>query len=149
MVPTILVDSREAPSESARTELKKKVMSKNDFRECAAGDHGPYFSKPISVGQFMGQRVKTIRVVRFAPIVLKPSPSAREIVRRVWTGTFNGATCYIDWAEGSGWSLEAEVEFEDGRHGGFISDGWHVMLQDHAGKTWFLRIDPPCLDDCR
>jgi hypothetical protein len=48
----------------------------------------------------------------------------------------------IVWDEGTWWSIESAVEFEDGKKGLLITDGLHVALRDHDGKNWFFRLLP-------
>jgi len=97
----------------------------------------------MTVAQFVGGKVKTIRVVRFAEP--RNTPTHRELrdaVRKVWEGKFQGVSCQIGWDEGTFWTIEAVVEFEDGKRGELITDGVHVAMQDHNGNSWFLRFLP-------
>ncbi len=105
---------------------------------------GAAFNVPRSVGESMGGRVKTIMVLRSAVPGWPPRPTSkvRETLRKVWNGKFDGASCFPFWAEHTFWPIEAELEFEDGTHGLLITDGWHVVFQDHDGRIWFLRLMP-------
>ncbi|HMD39606.1 MAG TPA: hypothetical protein VKH15_10005 [Candidatus Acidoferrum sp.] len=40
------------------------------------------------------------------------------------------------------WSIESILVFEDGKQGVLITDGSHVALKDHDGKSWFFRLLP-------
>jgi hypothetical protein len=64
------------------------------------------------------------------------------ILRKVWQGSVDGEDCRILWSEVRYWSIESSLEFEDGKRGEFITDGIHIALRDHGGKTWFLRLLP-------
>jgi hypothetical protein len=95
------------------------------------------------VGDFVGAKVKALRVLHYAR--QRKPPKAKEIktfVRKVWQGSFQGAACGILWDEGAWWSIESAVEFEDGRQGLLVTDGTHVALRDHEGKNWFFRLLP-------
>jgi len=66
----------------------------------------------------------------------------RTSVKTVWQGEFQTASCFINWDEEASWSIEAVAEFYDGRQSELITDGSHVALQDHDGKSWFFRLLP-------
>jgi len=138
--PKTVVSSHQGDPETTRRALEKQVRTFSDT--CDPNGPGRGFrrwSVPRSVADSMGGRVKTIRVLRFAtPANISP----RDVVRKVWNGKFETSTCYVDWAEMTFWTLEARVEFQDGRQGLLITDGMHVVLQDHDGMTWFLRLLP-------
>jgi hypothetical protein len=39
------------------------------------------------------------------------------------------------------WSINAEIEFDDGKRGALLTDGWHVRLKAQDGKTCYF---PSC-----
>jgi len=122
------------------SELARKVRAMDDGKHC--GRRGLDFGKTISLEELAGGKVKAIRVVRAetyrgAPAV--KAGEARAKVERVWSGRFGFMNCEIGWAEPMLWSVEAELEFEDGKKGVLITDGWHVAMVDHDGNNWFLR----------
>jgi hypothetical protein len=87
------------------------------------------------------EKVKTIRVVRFAHHGNSATPDeVRRTIRKVWHGRFQSGFCQIAWAEGTFWSIEAVMEFEDGKESVLVIDGVHVALQDHEGKSWFFQL---------
>jgi hypothetical protein len=112
-------------------------------------NHGPcnarpvYSQQPISVEAIAGAKVKRIVIEHIdqdkTPIRLE---QIEDTVKRVWTGTFQTRACHIMWAEGMFWSLQAELEFEDGGVGLLLTDGHHVALRDRGGNNWFLRLLP-------
>jgi hypothetical protein len=96
-----------------------------------------------TVEAFVGGRVKDIRVIRFVGVGNSATrKEVRNRITRVWRGKLKDVSCYLGWDEGTYWSIEAIVEFEDGKRGALITDGFHVAMQDHAGKTWFVRLFP-------
>lgn len=102
-----------------------------------------YLEHPTSVADFVGGLVKDIRIVHFSPEGNAPSnEELRNTLGKVWQGKFQTASCFIDWAEGTSWSLEAVVEFYDGTQSGIVTDGSHVAFQDHDGNSWFVRLLP-------
>ena len=110
----------------------------------ASCDTSPrHLERPTTVQEFAGGRVKTIRLFRSAP---KNNPlkvaELRESLRHVWRSKFQNASCGIEWSQGAPWSIESVLEFEDGERGALITDGVHVALQDHDGKSWFFRLLP-------
>ena len=122
-----------------RGELDRKVR----ILDTPCGGRSQYLDHPNSVGEFEGGKVRAIRVVRFAG--LGNAPAQKELlntVRRVWQGRFQSVSCYMSWDEATFWTVEAVVEFEDGRQGELITDGMHVALQGHNGKSWFFRLLP-------
>jgi hypothetical protein len=99
------------------------------------------FGRYLSVESFVGGSVKSIRVVRYDPR-LTPS-QIREEVRKAWLGVFWNPASSIRWAEGNPWNIEASVEYEDGKRGSILMDGWtHVAVQDRDGKYWYIRLWP-------
>ena len=40
------------------------------------------------------------------------------------------------------WSIESTLEFKDGKKGLLITDGEHVAVRDHGGKSCFFRLWP-------
>ena len=135
--PTILVDSLMV---SDFAELAPKVKAL-EGASCNGGSR--YLEQPTTVGDFVGGRVKNIRVVRSAPRKGPPTAEeARKKLRMVWQSKFQVAFCQVAWAEPTLWSIESIVEFEDGKRSALITDGIHVALQDHDGKNWFFRLFP-------
>jgi hypothetical protein len=82
-------------------------------------------------------------VVGFAPRYYHQKFSQLpQTVLSVWNGKFQFSTCFIGWAEPNWWSVEARLEFVDGKQGVLVTDGTHVALKDHDGATWFFRLLP-------
>jgi hypothetical protein len=101
------------------------------------------FEKPMVVEDFVGAKVKNIRVIHSLRQSKPPKlDEIRKLIRKVWHGSFQSAACGILWSEGGGWSIECALEFEDGKQGLLITDGVHVALRDHEGKNWFFRLLP-------
>ena len=126
-------------------ELNKRANALRDETcDPNANVHGlRRFSEPTTVGESLGKTVRTIRVVSFAP--MSDSRIFDHLKTRlldIWTGKVQSSYCYIAWAEPTLWLVEAELEFEDGKRGVLISDGLHVALRDHNGRTWYLRLLP-------
>jgi hypothetical protein len=110
----------------------------------SCGDTSRRVSQPTALKDFVGGRVKTIRVVHYARErnISKPV-RLRALVSKVWQGSFlDQPACGIVWDEGTWWSIESTVEFEDGKRGLLITDGSHVALRDHDGRNWFFRLLP-------
>jgi hypothetical protein len=85
--------------------------------------------------------VDKIRVVNHLP---NTTPvQIRELLRKVWLGTFSSASCGIDWAEGTYWTVEATIEFDDGKQCSLLTDGGHVRVRDRSGEYWYMRLSPP------
>jgi hypothetical protein len=139
-LPAIAVDSLTVGDYG---ELAKAVNGL-EKASCNGGYH--YLEQPKAVGEFVGGRVKTIRVLRTAPFRpgIKPLTldETRQEVKRVWQGKFKAAFCQIAWAEATFWSVQAVVEFDDGKRSPLITDGVHVALQDHDGNSAFFRLFP-------
>lgn len=139
-LPPIVVDSMVA---SDYRELIK-AATKLESPSCNGGYR--YLEHPTTVGEFVGGAVKTIRVLRTAPFRPGAKPvtpeETRQKLKRVWQGKFQVPSCQIDWAEPAFWSIEAVVEFEDGKQSPLITDGGHVALRDHNGDGWFFRLFP-------
>jgi len=116
-----------------------------DAKALSAGCGGGYriLEHPTAVGEFEGENVKAIRVVRFARSqTSQPRKELQQNFLKVWQGKFQAVYCYLPWDELALWSIEAEVEFQDGKRGTLITDGMHVALQDHDGKGWYFRLLP-------
>jgi hypothetical protein len=94
--------------------------------------------RPVSIGSFVGGKVKAIRVQQYDP-TLTPS-QIRDKVRKLWLGLFTEAYSSIMWAEMNRWNIKASVELEDGGHTWIMMDGFHVQVQDREGKYWFIRL---------
>jgi hypothetical protein len=120
-------------------ELERKVRD----LDAPCGGRYEHLSPPKTVGEFMGETVRAIRVVRFAGWKAAPTrEELRDALKRVWEGKFESVSCQIEWDEANFWSIEAVVEFGDGKRRELITDGAHVALQDHDGKSRFLRLLP-------
>lgn len=98
----------------------------------------PIYLRPTTVGAFIGGKATVLRVLHTA---YSPSDVPKKL-ERVWNGQFQSAWCHIDWAEVTIWSIEANVEFEDGKEAKLFTDGYHVAFRDHAGISWFIRLLP-------
>jgi hypothetical protein len=98
------------------------------------------FNQFFSMEDFVGGKIKTIRVISHDPRLT--SDQIKEEVRKVWLGIFHYATCQIEWAEGSMWNIRATVEYEDGKKSTILTDGLHVQVQDREGKYWYMREWP-------
>jgi hypothetical protein len=99
------------------------------------------FDRYVSIEEFVGGKVKSIRVTRHDP---KLTPGQiRDEVRKVWLSIFWSAASTITWSEGNQWNIAASVEFEDGKQTFVVMDGWiHVQVQDRAGNYWYIRLWP-------
>lgn len=97
-----------------------------------------------AVRDFVGGRVKTIRILHYARERNFSKPvEVRALVSKVWQGSFlDQAACGILWDEMALWSIESALEFKDGKKGLLITDGEHVAVRDHDGKSWFFRLWP-------
>jgi hypothetical protein len=98
------------------------------------------FNQFLSIEDFVGGKVKRIRVVRYGPRLT--TDQIKEEVRKVWLGQFHYATCQIEWAEGTMWNIRATVEYADGKKSSLLTDGLHVQVQDREGKYWYMREWP-------
>ena len=135
--PDFVTDSA-IPTQSE--ELRRDVEVLNNAQ---CNGHYIYLDRPTTIGDFVVAKTKTVRVTRpVTPTDSSAETSVLQILKKVWTGQFRSASCQIDWAEFTSWSVEGVVEFEDGTRGRLITDGFHVVLQDHAGKNWFIRLLP-------
>lgn len=135
--PTILVGSATATDNG---ELASQVKTMEGASCNPASRH---FDHPTTVGDFVGGKVKTLRILHYARRRNPPKPEETQtLMRKVWQGSFYGADCGIAWDEGALWSIESTLEFEDGKKGLLITDGIHVALRDHDGKNWFFRLLP-------
>ncbi len=111
------------------------------------GCNGSYrtFEHDISLQDLAGHAVKTIHVTSYRLFPSAPSNRQKDIRQRVlevWLGKFRTAFRQLPWAEMTSWSINAIVEFDDGKRGSLLTDGTHVRLLDHDGKFWFLRLLP-------
>ena len=98
--------------------------------------------KPFSLEELAGAKVKKVRVGRAETYKISPAPKPEEVsatVEKMWSRRFGWMACQIEWDERALWSIQAELEFEDGKKRVLITDGWHVALQDHDGHNWFVR----------
>lgn len=139
-LPAIIVDSPPASDYGEMTKAARGLENP----VCNGGYH--FLEHSTTVGEFVGGKVKTLRVLRTAPFrpFAKPPAldEARQKLKRVWQGKFQQFACQIDWAEGTFWSIEALMEFGDGKRSPLITDGVHVALQDHNGNSAFFRLFP-------
>jgi hypothetical protein len=104
-----------------------------------------WLDQPTTVEHFAGGRLKTIRVIHYAAPGGGKAPSPGEVgnkVLNVWQGKFRAAFCSLPWSEGTWWTSESTLEFEEGKRGTLITDGVHVFLRDRDGKPWFFRLYP-------
>jgi len=124
-------------------ELNERVRTL-DESPCRASF--PYSQVPVTVANFVGGKVKTIKVTHVLGAARQKRPPKQEelanTLRKVWLGQFQSAACRILWAEGGTWSIDADLLFEDGKQGTLITDGVHVAIQDHDGNAWFFRLLP-------
>jgi hypothetical protein len=102
-----------------------------------------HFDRYRTVEAFLGGKVKTIRVVRFAGSSEPKPAEIQSRIMEVWLGVFRDASCGITWSEGVFWNLEASVEYEDGKRGAILIDRWiHLQVLDREGRLWFIRLWP-------
>jgi hypothetical protein len=157
--PSVLCGQKSATSQSAAPVIRVDSATASDWAElnrkvktlenpsCNGGYR--YFDQPTIVADLARAKVKAIRLVHF---VNQRNPATRDglrtMIRNVWIGKFQARFCQIAWAEGTFWSIEAVVEFEDGKESALITDGVHVALQDHEGKSWFFRLYLPPSSTC-
>jgi hypothetical protein len=136
-LPIIVLDSATVADYgefSARVESLERATCNGPSR---------HFEKPMVVKDFVGAKVRTIRVIRYLRMSEAPKPyEIRKLIRNVWDGSFQSAACGIFWSEGGAWSIECALEFQDGKQGLLITDGVHIALRDHEGKNWFFRLLP-------
>jgi hypothetical protein len=103
-----------------------------------------YMQNPTSVGELIGGAATSVRVVyvvdRNLSLLRQTHPI--DLLKKVWNGRFNDASCFIGWSEGAMWSVEGTVRFVDGRERKLITDGSHVAFQDQTGRSWFVRLLP-------
>jgi hypothetical protein len=98
-------------------------------------------SMSLTTEDLAGGKVKAIRVLRAVRWGKPPKPKElRTIMEKVWEGRVPGAACGILWDEVSLWSVEAALEFQDGKRGLLVTDGSHIALKDHDGRIWFTRL---------
>lgn len=116
----------------------------HDDRDAACKEAYPSFDHAISVQELAGGPVKAIHVTAYLQTAAPKTAELdlRQRVLKVWKGEFRTGACQILWAEGTWWSIKADVEFADGRHGSLLTDGVHVRLQAHDGKIWYFRLLP-------
>ncbi|PYT22487.1 MAG: hypothetical protein DMG57_35150 [Acidobacteria bacterium] len=106
-----------------------------------------------TVEEFVGRGAQRIRATRVTaaptvradgtpvPIAINPD-SVRADLLRVWLGYFRFAACSIMWAEGAGWSVEAQVEYPDHRNAFLRTNGMHTYIRDRDGRNWYIRLWP-------
>lgn len=122
-----------------RGALERKVR----ILDAPCGGRYKYLDHPTTVGKFEGEKIKAIQVVYFAGWGNAPTQEElRDTLRKVWQGKFQSVSCQVDWDEETIWTVEAVVEFEDGTRNELFTDGAHVALQGHDGKSYFFRLLP-------
>jgi len=121
-------------------QIAAKARAMEDAKSCGQRNWGEF--TPFSLEQLAGGKVKRIRVVRAETYRISSARKPEEVratIEKIWSRKFGWKACQIEWAEWAPWSIQAELEFEDGKKGVLITDGWHVALQDHEGHNWFVR----------
>lgn len=102
------------------------------------------YGRPMSVAELVSQGGHLVRDIRVKRYFSADRPANVEAIRgvllRVWQGKFDSAECFQDWDEMTLWSYSALVEFYADTPAELITDGSHVYVKDHDGKTWFLRL---------
>lgn len=88
---------------------------------------GASFDHWVTVEDFVGGKVKRIRVTRIAGNLTHDQ--VRNEVLKVWFGVFYHAASQIMWAEGGRWNVGASIEYESGPSGLLVTDGSHVQVQ--------------------
>lgn len=99
-----------------------------------------------SVQDFLGGKVRTIRVLRAVQIRglgrLTPA-DVQTSVLEAWVGIFRDGSCSIDWDEVTFWTIAAIIEYEDGKRTLMMFDSSrHLSLEDREGRVWFIRLWP-------
>jgi hypothetical protein len=131
LTPLVLMDS---VKDEGTEKLRRDAESLGSVT-CTAM---PIYLRPTAVGAFIGGKAIVLRVLHTAG-----SPSdVPKTLEKVWNGQFQTAWCHIGWDEGALWSIEANVEFEDGKQAKLFTGGSHVAFQDHAGNSWFICLLP-------
>jgi hypothetical protein len=130
-------------------EISKERPGASENRSCGSFSHlnpsvsgSCEFRPDTTIEQFVGGKVKQVRVVRFWGMPKTTVANIRDEVRRVWLGPFCCPRTAIMWSEGNMWNVQAIVEFEDGTHRSFLTDGVHVQVEDRNGRFWFIRLRP-------
>jgi hypothetical protein len=96
-----------------------------------------------TTAKLAGGKVKAIRVLRVAQAnKAAKADDIRLLLWSVWSGQIEESFCGPVWQEMAFWSIESELEFDDGKKGLLITDGGHVAMKDHDGRVWFTRIMP-------
>jgi len=62
-----------------------------------------------------------------------------KTLRQLWDSRAEGPSDRITWAEGEHWSIDAQIEYRNGRKGRLVTDGAHTCIEDAAGRVWFFR----------
>lgn len=95
----------------------------------------------------LGGKVKEIQVIRVTP--LQPSapqvtglytPPAVLAVKRALRRRIQDGNCAQVWTERPAWTVQADIQFEDGIKRKLFTDGTFVAAQDRSGRAWFLRL---------
>ena len=69
-----------------------------------------------------------------------PSPTLlNKMLLRVWNTKVGQPTQWINWAEGSFWSVECKIELENGKFATLITDRGHFCYQNAEGYRWFFK----------
>jgi len=138
-LPMIVVSSARS------TDYKGMNAVANRMNQAPCGARSISSQQPMTVEALAGAKVKRIVVEQISEsggrTPLRPE-QIEDTVKRVWTGTFQSRSFFINWAEPVGWSVQAKLEFEDGATGLLLTDGNHVALRDRDGNQWFLRLLP-------
>ena len=135
----IVVDARQP------TDWNDPQWNIRDIPDPGCNGSSRNFGHDISLQELASRTVKTIHVTSYRLFPGAPSKKQTDIrqrVREVWLGKFQTAYCQLPWAEMASWSINATVEFDDGKRGSLLTDGTHVRLLDHDAKLWFLRLLP-------
>jgi hypothetical protein len=100
------------------------------------------YNSETNVSDLAAGKVKTIRVLHTNSTFKPAQPEElQRMLLKVWLSTtLECCSCGIIWDEGNFWSVDAALEFEDGKKGILITDGTHVAMQDHDGRKLFFRI---------
>lgn len=108
-----------------------------------------HFRVPLGTLQDIlgGAKVKEIQIVRVTPTQAStPSvtgvytPPAVLAIKRALRRRIQDGGCTLSWAEPVGWTVQADIQFEDGIKRKLFTNGTYVAAQDRTGRTWFLRL---------
>ena len=92
-------------------------------------------STSLTTADLAGGKVKTIRVLRVVRWNKPPeSDQIKSTLLNVWLGHVQGADCGILWSEGSWWSIESALEFQDGKRGLLIQTASTLQSRITMGR---------------